>query len=116
MKNYLLSGRSLSLPAPRAILSGNVLTVGILAGVAKYDAAQGEPVEVETEGVFQLLKTSGEAWAVGDALYVIPATGILTKAKTAGTLFVGAAVEPAASAATIGVAYIKGGISPAVTA
>jgi len=69
MKNYVQEGKILTVTAPAAVTSGQYVTVGSIRGVAAYDAAQGEPVEVATEGVFTLPKVAAEGIAVGDLLF-----------------------------------------------
>jgi len=45
MKNYVQEGKTLTVTAPAAVVSGQYVTVGSIRGVAAYDAASGEPVE-----------------------------------------------------------------------
>jgi len=99
MKNYVQQGQVLTLSAPGAVVSGQYVTVGAIRGVAAYDAASGEPVELATEGVFTLPKVAAEDIAVGDLLYW---TGTACT-KTAGTgskPLVGVAVRPASNGVT----------------
>jgi len=94
MKNYVQEGKTLTVTAPAAVASGDYVVVGAIRGVAAYDAASGEPVEVATEGVFTLPKVAAEDIAVGDLLYW---TGTACT-KTAGTgskPLVGVAVKAA---------------------
>ena len=96
MKNYVQEGKSLTVTAPAAVTSGQYVTVGAIRGVAAYDAAQGEPVEVATEGVFTLPKVAADEITAGDLLYWNGAACT----KTAGTgskPLVGVAVKPAAA-------------------
>jgi|DewCreStandDraft_4_1066084.scaffolds.fasta_scaffold16191_3 predicted RecA/RadA family phage recombinase len=96
MKNYVQEGKSLPVTAPAAVASGQYVTVGSIRGVAAYDAPQGEPVEVVTEGVFTLPKATADNVAAGDLLYWDAAAGKAT--KTAGTgskPLVGVAVKAA---------------------
>jgi len=69
MKNYVQEGKTVSVTAPAAVTSGQYVVVGAIRGVAAYDAAQGEPVEVATEGVFTLPKVAADNIAAGDLLY-----------------------------------------------
>ena len=69
MKNYVQQGQVLTLSAPGAVVSGQYVTVGAIRGVAAYDAASGEPVELATEGVFSLPKATAEDIAAGDVVY-----------------------------------------------
>ncbi len=47
------------------IASGALVRANSLIGVAAIDAAIGEEVEIKTTGVFDLAKTSAQAWEVG---------------------------------------------------
>ncbi|RRH71398.1 DUF2190 family protein [Falsigemmobacter faecalis] len=116
MKTYLQPGNTLAVPAPRATLSGDVVVVGVLAGVAAHDAAQGARVMIETEGVFALKKTSAQAWTVGAPIYVTPGTGICTSAATAGNLLLGVATEAAANPSATGTVRLNGAAPAALTA
>jgi predicted RecA/RadA family phage recombinase len=68
-KNFVQAGSTLTLVAPANVKSGGVVVVGALAGIAAYDASIGEEVEVVTEGVFTLPKTTPGAINQGDAAY-----------------------------------------------
>ena len=99
MKNYVQEGKTITVTAPAAVASGQFIIVGAIRGVAAFDAAQGEPVELATEGVFTLPKVAADDIAVGDLLYW---TGTACT-KTAGTgskPLVGVAIKPAAVNAT----------------
>jgi len=69
MKNYVQEGKTITVTAPAAVTSGQYVVVGAIRGVAAFDAAQGEPVEVATEGVFTLPKVAADNIAAGDLLY-----------------------------------------------
>jgi len=103
MKNYVQEGKTIAVIAPAAVTSGQYVVVGAIRGVAAYDAAQGEPVEVATEGVFTLPKVAADNIGAGDLLYW---TGTACT-KTAGTgskPLVGVAIKPAGNgAATVNV-------------
>lgn len=114
MKNFLQVGGAVSVPAPRAILSGGLVVVGMLAGVAQHSAASGAAVEIQTTGCFELQKTSAQAWAVGDPIYAIPATGICTTTK-AGNLFIGVAIEAATASALSGKLRLNGSAPAALS-
>jgi predicted RecA/RadA family phage recombinase len=69
MKNYIQDGDVVTVAAPYAVASGAGALVGTLFGVAAYTAAITEPVEVMTEGVFELPKLAAQAWTVGAIIY-----------------------------------------------
>jgi len=99
MKNYVQEGKTITVTAPAAVTSGQFITVGAIRGVAAFDAAQGEPLELATEGVFALPKLAADNIAAGDLLYW---TGTACT-KTAGTgsrPLVGVATKAAAVNAT----------------
>ena len=116
MKNYIQPGKVISVPAPRDVASGELVAVGVLAGVAQHDAVSGQPVEIVAEGVFALTKVSAQAWAIGAPIYVTPDTGVCTTTATAGNLLLGAAVEAAANPSASGKVRLNGAAPAAVTA
>lgn len=114
MKNFIQPGDSLTIPAPAAVLSGGGVRSGLLFGVAQHDAAIGEEVSIATCGVFELPKTSAQAWTVGAALYW---TGtLLSTAAGTGTLFVGIAAAAAANPSAVGLVRLNGSAPVAATA
>lgn len=108
MKNFIQPGKTVSVLAPRDVVSGDLVIVGVLAGVAAHDALSGAPVEITTEGVFTLPKTSAQAWTVGAAIYGIPSTGSTTTATTAGNVLIGVAMEAAINPSGTGVVRLNG--------
>ena len=101
MKNFVKSGRTIDVPAPAAIASGDLVVVGSLFGVAYADADVGAYVELATEGVFNLPKTSEQAWTVGAKVYWDGANKVATTVASGNTL-IGHAVEPAANPSAFG--------------
>ncbi|MDK8871495.1 MULTISPECIES: DUF2190 family protein [Paracoccus] len=108
MKNYLQKGTSVSIPAPAAVNSGDIVVAGVLAGVAGHDAALGDPVEVHLVGCYELRKVSAQAWTVGAAVYVTPASGLCTVSPAAGAIFIGVAIEAAANPSGTGKVRLNG--------
>lgn len=116
MKNYIQPGKVVTVPAPRNLSSGELVVVGLLAGVAQHDALSGDDVEIVTEGVYDLAKTSAQAWAtVGLAIYAIPGTGVVTTATTAGNVLVGTNLATAANPSPTGLVRLNGAAPAAVT-
>jgi predicted RecA/RadA family phage recombinase len=112
MKNFVQSGRMLTLTAPSGgVSSGAGVLSGSIFGVAAFDAAEGAEVEVATEGVFELPKTTGTAWTVGLPIFWNDTT---KKAATTGDLQIGVAVAAVGSSAAVGL--VKLGPKPAVPA
>lgn len=101
MKNFVQPGNTITVTAPANVKSGDFVEVGAIRGVAAYDAADGEPVEVVTEGVFTLPKKTADEVAPGDLLYWDASNGYLTlTAGTNGKPLVGVAVRAAGNGAT----------------
>ncbi|MET0170910.1 MAG: capsid cement protein [Agrobacterium vaccinii] len=68
-KNFKQPGKTLDVPAPADVKSGDGVLIGKLFGVAQTDAKQGEMFALDREGVWDLPKTEAQAWAVGDVVY-----------------------------------------------
>jgi predicted RecA/RadA family phage recombinase len=98
-KNFVQAGDTLPLTAPANVKSGGVVVVGALAGVAAYDALQGEPVEVTTEGVWTLPKTTPGGIDQGAAAYWDAVTGKVTTVA-ASNLLLGVCVVTAGTSET----------------
>lgn len=113
-KNFIQPGSVVPVTAPRAVKSGELVVVGVLAGVAQFDAASGDRVEIDTVGVYQLAKTSAQAWTEGAAIYAVPATGFATTAATAGNLLIGTAAAAAANPSGTGAVRLNGSAPAAV--
>jgi predicted RecA/RadA family phage recombinase len=102
MRNFIQPGNTVTVPAPSGgVLSGGGVLVGSLFGVAAYTAAEGQPVEIDLVGVFELPKVTGggSAFTVGVLLYWDSTPGRLTTVAADGML-VGVATEPAGDSAT----------------
>lgn len=69
MKNFIQPGDTITVPAPADVASGAGVLVGKLFGVASSDAKSGDPVEISRSGVYELAKTSAQAWTVGALIY-----------------------------------------------
>lgn len=100
MKNYVQSGKVLDYTnsTEAAILSGDVVIVGSIAGIAVGDIAIDETGCVDTEGVFKLTKDAPLEIAQGDELFWNTTDKEVTKTGTDTPL--GIAFEAAASADT----------------
>lgn len=85
MKNYVQRGDTLTLTAPAEIVSGDVVAVGSIIGVANGDAANGASVDVDTVGVFRLPKTSALAINAGDVVYWDAANSVVNKTASGNT-------------------------------
>ena len=117
MNNFIQAGKNLTVPAPTGgTVSGQLYRILSLLGVAATTEAVGDPVVLITDGVFDLAKTSAQAWAVGDPIYSIAATNVLTNVPGTGNFLVGVAVEIAANPSAIGRVRLNGSLGHLVTA
>ena len=95
--NYIQPGRSITVAAPSGgVLSGQGVLIGTLFGIAQYDAVEGAEVEILTEGVVEIGKTSALAISVGDRLFWDDTNKLVNKTTTAQQQ-VGVAVAAAAN-------------------
>lgn len=116
MKNFKQHGDMITIIAAAAIASGALVRANSLIGVAATDAAIGEEVEIKTTGVFDLPKTSAQAWEVGQPIYMIAASGLLTNVAGTGNYLVGVAVADAANPSSTGRVRLNGSLGHPVTA
>ncbi|MGY6634222.1 MAG: DUF2190 family protein [Alkalilacustris sp.] len=66
MKTYIQNGHVITVPTPAGgIASGEGLIVGSIFGIAAYSAAEGDPLELATTGVYKLPKASAAVLTVG---------------------------------------------------
>jgi len=86
MKNYVQEGDTITVTAPAAVKSGDLVQVGRIRGVAVTDAADGAKVELRTTGVYDIEKLGTEAFAtVGLPVYVVLSGNGVKKVTTAST-------------------------------
>ncbi|WP_043309293.1 DUF2190 family protein [Pseudomonas sp. ML96] len=116
MKNFRQPGDMITIVAAAAILSGALVRAGSLLGVAATNAAIGEEVELKTTGVFDLPKTQAQAWTVGQPIYAIAASSLLTNVPGTGNYLVGVAVAAAANPSDVGRVRLNGSLGHPVTA
>ncbi|ROZ86917.1 DUF2190 family protein [Pseudomonas neustonica] len=116
MKNYVQPGDMITVIATAAVASGDLVRSGSILGVAATDAAIGEEVELKTTGVFDLAKTSAQAWTVGAPIYAIAASSLLTNVPGTGNYLVGVAMAAAANPSATGRVRLNGTLGLAVTA
>jgi predicted RecA/RadA family phage recombinase len=97
MKTYVQPGKSLTVTTPAGgVLSGQGILIGTLFGIAQYDAVEGAEVEILTEGVVEIPKTSALQIDVGDRLFWDATNKVVNKTATA-QVCVGVAVSAAAN-------------------
>lgn len=106
-KNYIQEGDTLTLPAPYAVSSGGGALIGAVFGVALETLASGATGDFQTEGVFELPKTSAQAWTVGTKIYWDDTNKVTTTTATSNTL-IGVAVAVAANPSSTGLVRLNG--------
>lgn len=107
MRNYIMPGEHLTIVAAALIVSGQLVVVGDIVGVAQGDAAIGESVAIVRRGVFELPKANGQAWTVGAKLYW-DATNSVVTTTASGNKLIGAAAEVAANPSGFGAVLLDG--------
>ncbi len=96
-KNYIQKGDTLDFtPQSADVVSGQVITMGSIAGIAKTDIKQGKTGAVHVKGVFSVAKATG-AVTQGQKLYWNSTNSNATTTAT-GNKFMGVAAASAASA------------------
>ncbi|MCH4539073.1 DUF2190 family protein [Ochrobactrum sp. A-1] len=100
MRNFIQPGNFITIVAAAAVASGSLVVAGKIFGIAATSAANGEEFELALGGVYELPKTSAQAWAVGAEIYA-DANGIATTVSTDNTK-IGVAVEAAANPSGVG--------------
>ena len=106
MENYISTGDIVTVTAPGATKSGDIVTVGSLSGIACADADSGADVEIKTSGVFTVKKTSAQAWTQGAKIYV--SSGSATTADGSGSNpFIGYALAIAANPSATGIVRLS---------
>ena len=102
MKNFVSNGESLQIIATAAVVGGQLYAQGSVVGVVVADAAIGDQFTLKIEGAYSgVPKTAAEAWAVGQPLYYVTATGALST-TAAGNIAAGYAFTAALAADVIG--------------
>jgi len=114
-KNYTQDGRLLTVTAPAAVSSGDMVKVGSIFGVAQNDAANGASVVIDTEGVYSLPVASAVAVGIGDALYWDVADAEFNK-TAASNWFLGVAVTAAGNGVTSAQVRLNGSMPAAAGA
>lgn len=107
MKNYVYSGEKIDLVATAVAVSGAGLLVGSLFGVCQNSAAIGDDLVLITSGVFDLPKTSAQAWTLGQKIYWDDTNKVATSTATGNSL-IGVAVEVAANPSATGRVRLNG--------
>lgn len=93
MQNFIEHGNVITVTAAAVTLSGDLVKVGDMIGVAVTGAAIGEAFAVNLKGVYEVPKETGLDISLGDKLYFDATSKKLDKTNT-GT-FAGFAFAPA---------------------
>lgn len=96
MRNFIQPGKTLTMPAPvGGVVSGALVIIAKIFGIAATTAAEGEPFDLDTGGVYELPKIATEVWVAGDEIYVTVG-GVMSKSASGNTK-VGVAAAAAAN-------------------
>lgn len=93
-----------------AISSGDGVLVGSLFGVALVDIAVGASGAIATKGVWDIAKTSAEAWTVGQKIYWNATTGAATSTASTNKQ-IGVAVAVAENPSSTGRVLLTAGFT-----
>ncbi|MVO14814.1 DUF2190 family protein [Parasedimentitalea huanghaiensis] len=107
MKNHKHDGEVIPVIAPYDVKSGEGCKVGALFGVASTDTLAGQLVQLRRRGVFDLVKTSAQAWTQGAKIYWDDANKRCTTA-TSGNSVIGAASVAAADPSDTSLVLLDG--------
>jgi predicted RecA/RadA family phage recombinase len=105
MKTFIQEGEQLTVAAPANVLYGAGVLVGSLFGVAVTDALSGADVVIQTTGVVDVAKTTGQAWTLGQLLYW-SGTAVTNVAST--NKIIGCAARAQASGDAVGRVRLNG--------
>lgn len=108
MKNFLQPGDTITVTAPYDVDSGGGVLVGDIFGVAAFAAKSGETVEIKTTGVFEIAKTSAQAWSsVGTAIYWDNSNKVVTSTASTNKL-IGVNLAAADNPSATGIVRLNG--------
>lgn len=109
MKNYVSEGIRVGIILSAAAKGGDFVTEGALGGVLQGDTDAGAHGVIIPRGIFELPKTTGEDWDVGEAIYW---DGDTCTTTDTGNRLIGVAVEAIAGASALGTVLLDGVIRP----
>ena len=109
MKTFIQAGAVVTAAAPRDVSAGDGVLVGAVFGVATADAASGDPVEIARGGVYEMDKTSAQAWTAGAKVYWDNTNFEVTTSASGNTL-IGAALIAAANPSATGTVLLDAAI------
>lgn len=107
--NNIQPGALLTVAAPTGgTVSGEMYKVGGIIGVAQTTQAQTEKVVLAVTEVHEVAKVSAQAWAVGEPLYFVVASRLLTNVSASGHFLVGVVTEAAENPSAVGRVRLNG--------
>ena len=101
MKNFILQGDTLDVSSGSNVVAGQLVILGSLLGVATTTALAGTTFALKTTGVFELPKSSAEAWTIGAKIYW-DSTNLWATTTVGSNTIIGRAAEPAANPSSVG--------------
>lgn len=107
MKSYIQPGCVLTFPAPYDVVSGAGALIGSFFGVAAKTYLSGAVGEFKLDGVYELAKTSAQAWVIGDPIFWDNTNKVLDNRASVGPM-VGVATAVAANPTATGVVRLDG--------
>jgi predicted RecA/RadA family phage recombinase len=108
MKNYIQPGDTITFTAAADTKSGDGVLVGSLFGIAAADYKSGDAkAQMKTTGVFNLPKTSAQAWTQGAKVYWDATNKVATTTVGSNSL-IGVAIATAANPSAAGVVRLNG--------
>jgi predicted RecA/RadA family phage recombinase len=106
-KTFVQPGWAMTVTAPTGgTVSGVGCKIGSLFGIAATTKAAGDPVVLDTVGVFEHAKTSAQAWNTGDKIYWDDTAKVMTTSSS-GTTYVGVAAGPALNPTATGLVRLN---------
>jgi predicted RecA/RadA family phage recombinase len=100
MRNYVQEGIVLTIVAPVAVKSGDLVLLGAIVGVCACDSEAGQEVEVRVEGVFSVPKLASADVLAAGALAKATFVNNIGAVGAAGSVDVGWITEASASGQT----------------
>lgn len=85
MKNWIQKGNVVEVKLLADAVSGDIVVIGGIIGVAVTSGVTGDIINIERKGVYLMPVASALVIAVGEPAYVVDATGVLTNVATAAT-------------------------------
>ncbi|QPC87138.1 DUF2190 family protein [Mesorhizobium sp. NBSH29] len=102
MKNFIQPGKVMPFVATANVVAGQCLAFGDIVGISANTTAIGETVQLNIGGVYEVDKVEAQAWTVGQKLYRVTASGLISSVATSATAC-GVAAEAASNPSTKGI-------------